>query len=226
VNPRNPGPVYRVRSKSGDGDSRPNLSSSSHVLFWPVAPSRGQNSTSRRPFQRAPRATVPPSTRGRLTKGRRFLCADGFPRPFLFALLRLPVPPSPHRLRLGSTTAHPSLLPSTLHLPPYFSSRYRKPFPAPCVLNVGTRPIPQKTKPTATQNFALGPEVCDLESIVSRSLRRTGIWTARSHSRPRWSWSRCVHGSLRCHESVLEKLATSACCLTSSRRRNMIGYTV
>jgi hypothetical protein len=48
------------------------------VLLGPIAPSRGHNSTSRRPFQRAPRATVPPSTRGRLTKGRRFLCADGF----------------------------------------------------------------------------------------------------------------------------------------------------
>src|SRR5689334_14506054 len=48
-----------------------------HVLLWPVAPSRGQNSTSRRPFQRAPRATVPPSTRGRLTKGRRFFARVG-----------------------------------------------------------------------------------------------------------------------------------------------------
>jgi len=47
------------------------------VLLGPEAPSRGHNSTSRRPFQRAPRATVPPSTRGRQTKGRRFLCAEG-----------------------------------------------------------------------------------------------------------------------------------------------------
>ena len=47
------------------------------VLIVSAAPSRGHNSTSRRPFQRAPRATVPPSTRGRLTKGRRFFARSG-----------------------------------------------------------------------------------------------------------------------------------------------------
>jgi hypothetical protein len=68
----------------------------------------------------------------------------------------------------------------TFTAPNSSSSRYRKPTSRPLRNNSGTRTNPRKTTPTGSHNFPLGTEVRDLESIVSRSLRRTGIWTARS----------------------------------------------